>query len=511
MPQRFVCLFVLFLGVAGMASPSGVAAQEAKLDPATMPPIGTVDVRFLSYNVEMVEVIGGRFWKPYGASAGNAKDPYQYRPPIDLSNARLRKLAAALGPAYMRVSGTWANSVYFHDADSPPPPKAPQGFNGVLTRAQWKGVIDFARAVNAQIVTSFSTSPGARDRNGVWQPEQARQLLQYTRSLGGRIAAAEFMNEPTYAGLGGAPKGYDAAAYGRDIAVFAPFFRQAAPDAMFLGPGSVGEGPYAMAIGGNVLSTESLLKATGPAFDAFSYHLYAAASQRCAPLGIKVQTTARDALSEEWLTRPLKIHAFYAGERDRFEPGKPIWITETAQAACGGDPWASTFLDSFRYLIEHGELARRGVQTVMHNTLASSDYGLLDDKTFAPRPNYWAALLWKRLMGATVLDPGATTASNVFIYAHCMAGRPGAVAVLVVNADRQRAYAVTSTMRAASYTLSASEPQAKSARLNGKDLTLGAGDELPPLPAGDNGDALRVAPTSIAFLGYAEAGNPACR
>jgi len=80
-----------------------------------------------------------------------------------------------------------------------------------------------------------------------------------------------------------------------------------------------------------------------------------------------------------------------------------------------------------------------------------------------------------------------------------------------VNADRQRAYAVTSTMRAASYTLSASEPQAKSARLNGKDLTLGAGDELPPLPAGDNGDALRVAPTSIAFLGYAEAGNPACR
>jgi hypothetical protein len=27
--------------------------------------IGTVDERFQSYNVEMVEVIGGRFWKPY--------------------------------------------------------------------------------------------------------------------------------------------------------------------------------------------------------------------------------------------------------------------------------------------------------------------------------------------------------------------------------------------------------------------------------------------------------------
>ena len=39
-------------------------------------------------------------------------DLYEYRPPIDLTNARLRKLAAALGPAYVRVSGTWANTTY---------------------------------------------------------------------------------------------------------------------------------------------------------------------------------------------------------------------------------------------------------------------------------------------------------------------------------------------------------------------------------------------------------------
>ena len=71
---------------------------------------------------------------------------YQYRPPIDLTNPRLRKLAAALGPAYVRVSGTWANSVYFADSDNPPA-KAPAGFSGVLTRKEWKGVIDFVHAV----------------------------------------------------------------------------------------------------------------------------------------------------------------------------------------------------------------------------------------------------------------------------------------------------------------------------------------------------------------------------
>src|SRR4051812_46261418 len=60
----------------------------------------------------------------------------------------------------------------------------------------------------------------------------------------------------------------------------------------------------------------------------------------------------------------------------RFEPGKDLCITETADAACGGNPWASTFLDTFRYLIGHASLAQRGVKVIMHNTLAASDYGL---------------------------------------------------------------------------------------------------------------------------------------
>ena len=143
-------------------------------------------------------------------------DMYQYRPPIDLTNPRLRKLAAALGPAYVRVSGTWANSVYFADSDNSPA-KAPPGYDGVLTRKEWKGVIDFLHAVNGELVTSFATSVGTRNAQGVWSPREAATWLAYTKSVGGQIAAAEFMNEPTYAAMGGAPKGYNAAEYARDI------------------------------------------------------------------------------------------------------------------------------------------------------------------------------------------------------------------------------------------------------------------------------------------------------
>jgi hypothetical protein len=67
--------------------------------------IASVDPLYLSFNVEMVEVTGGRFWAPYD---NPSKELYAYRPPLDMSNPRLRNLTRALAPAYMRVSGTWA-------------------------------------------------------------------------------------------------------------------------------------------------------------------------------------------------------------------------------------------------------------------------------------------------------------------------------------------------------------------------------------------------------------------
>src|SRR6185312_3747853 len=441
------------------------------------------DDRFQSYNIEMVEVTGGRFWKPYSSQSNSAAksssakpgsapsglDPnlFEYRPPIDLANSRLRKLAAALGPTYVRISGTWANSVYFHDSDDPAPAGPPAGFNGVLTRKQWKGVIDFAQAVNGEIVTSFATSAGTRDANGSWTPEQAGKFLAYTKSVGGGIAAAEFMNEPNLAAIGGAPKGYNAAAYARDLAIFRPFLKQESPKTVLLGPGTVAENPNSPPVpGGGRITSEELLQATGPVFDVFSYHLYAAVSQRCAKMSAAMQTTAAGALSPEWLSRSENINAFYAGLRDRFEPGKPLWITETADAACGGNPWASTFLDTFRYLVQHGRLAQAGVKVIMHNTLAASDYGLLDEKTFAPRPNYWAALLWRKLMGTIVLDPHMPQTENVYGFAQCLQGHPGGVALLIVNADQQRTFHA-SLPESERYPLSAEKLEDTTVRLNG--------------------------------------------
>ncbi|WP_439394488.1 hypothetical protein ACRQ5Q_35130 [Bradyrhizobium sp. PMVTL-01] len=483
---------VSMIGVAVLVAATGRAARasEAAIAPPRMTAIGTIDARFQSYNVEMVEVTGGRFWRPY-AQGGMQRDRYSDRPPIDLATPRLRKLAAALSPAYIRISGTWANATYVADTETAPS-AAPPGFNTALGRAQWRGVVDFARAADAEIVTSFAVSPGSRDTNGVWMPDQAQRLIDATRAFGGRIAAAEFMNEPTLAN-NGAPPGYDADAYGRDFRIFRDWMRRSSPETLILGPGSVGDSP-SPAMGG--IRTRDLLAAMGPGLDRFSYHHYNTLSPRCG-----VHDDPMQALSDGWLARTGAALAIYRAVRDAFEPGKPIWLTETADAACGGNPWDATFLDTFRYLDQLGRLAKAGVQVVMHNTLAASDYGLLDERSFRPRPNYWAALLWRRLMGTTVLEAATTSMRGLRTYAHCHPATKGTVTVLLINNSRNAPHVVTLAGPAERYTLQADRLQSATVRLNGKPLQLAADDDLPRLvarnaPAG----RLQLPPASITFL-----------
>jgi hypothetical protein len=146
---------------------------------------------------------------------------------------------------------------------------------------------------------------------------------------------------------------------------------------------------------------------------------------------------------------------------------------------------------------------------VAHNTLASSDYGLLDEQTLRPRPNYWAALLWRRLMGTTVLDAGAHNGTHV--YAHCRRAIPGAVTLLAINTDRTTATILRLPVTSERYTLSADHLQSAGVRQNGAALELGPNDDLPHFVAVRSPPgSVEIAPATITFLTIGDAGNMAC-
>ena len=190
----------------------------------------------------------------------------------------------------------------------------------------------------------------------------------------------------------------------------------------------------------------------------------------------------------------------------KYSPGKPIWLTETADAACGGNPWAITYLDCFRYLDQMGRLAKNGVKVIFHNTFAVSEYGMIDQNTHTPRPKYWAALLWQKLMGTKVLDAVITIDSGMHIYAHSLKGNAGGVALLVINTDNAKPLELNIPADGEKYALSSDELMGMTVKLNGKELQLNEKDEIPQLKGEKiKGSMMQFPPASITFLVFPKA------
>jgi hypothetical protein len=149
---------------------------------------------------------------------------------------------------------------------------------------------------------------------------------------------------------------------------------------------------------------------------------------------------------------------------------------------------------------------------VIHNTLAASDYALVDETTLLPRPNYWSALLWRKMMGTTVLDAGPSPSPDLYVYAHCLRNQPGGVALLAINAGRTASQELDVPTASERYTLTAKELLDTKVELNGSELKPASNGDLPQL-TGKPQSAGRVtfAPASITFLAIPNAGNAVCR
>ncbi len=480
--------------------------------------IGEVDERYQSYNIEMASVVGGRFWRPYknmdtlpGASdysgSGFSSDKiYQRLEPIDLSNKKLRNLARGLAPAYVRVSGTWANAAFFQNDDNPKMKIPPKGFLNVLTRKEWKGVIDFIESTDSKLVTSFAISNGVRDKNGRWTPKEVEKLMAYTQEIGGKIYAAEPFNEPNIPHVGGEmPESYSASDYAKDVQLFNNWKKKNEIPFLSQGPGSVGEGvpkvKFKDIFENHAFTSEDLMSAEPhPQFDIFSFHYYGALSRRLGDTS-PWDITFDQSLTNEWFSRIDSAVIYNIKLRDKYLPHAKIWNTETAQAAGGGEPWAAEYIDTFRYLYELGRQAQLGVWVNMHNTLESSEYSFVDRDTFEPKPNYWAALLWAKLMGTTVYEPELQPQDGVYVFAHNLHGNNSGKTILILNTNK-KSLTLDLPSSAIQYTLTSEALDSQKTMLNGGELHL-VDDDIPEIKGNniEKGD-LEIPGLSITFLTF---------
>ena len=461
-----------------------------------------IDSRLVSYNIEMTEVTGGTFWKAYtpeqvdGAEEfpfiedwTNLKNLQQYYEPIDLSNPKLRMLAKALGPAWVRVSGTWANKTYY-DFDGHTNGQVPEGYQNLLTEAQWKGVLDFVKVVDGKLLVSVANCPGNHSAEEPWDPAQMKLLFDYSRNYGVPIRAAEFTNEPNALELSGLPKGYTGEQFSRDHDLFVKYMRENYPEVILVGPCTVGDaalGPSykdenaspGLSPNLRILTTDGLIASCTENLDVFSYHYYNGVSERGAAMGGHWQ--ADQTFTEKYLALAGDCARVYSPLRDKYVPNGQMWVTESGDAGGGGNTWASTYMDVPRTLNELGEFPTITDGIIFHNTFASSDYGYLQHTTFDPRPNYFAVLLWNRLMGEVVYDTGLPVVEGAHVYAHSRKDGKEGLVYLVINNSLTEETIVSIPKEAEIYVLGAEKIRSRVMQLNGKDLMLENQNVLPNL------------------------------
>lgn len=469
--------------------------------------IAELDEKFISFSVDASQLAGGNWWSPEGTT--------EIVPPYDFERPRLRRLAAELAPAYLRLGGSEADVIFYNLSD-PPLDTIPEPYTLEMTREIFDRACDFAREGGHEIFFTLNAGPGPRDQEGRWTPDQARELIEYAKSVSCPVTVWELGNEingfSLFHGGGFRVEGDE---YALDMARARELIDEVDPGSKLAGPSSffwpvIGEispiMPDFMANGGELV-------------DVVTWHYYPQQSDRC--------PAATRPAEEYTMMEPDNLDEvlIWAGEVESLSqehaPQAEVWLGETGNAQCGGQRGISDrFVAGFWWLDQLGQMARRGHRLVVRQTLSGSDYQLIDEETLEPNPDYYSSLLFKRLMGTRVLDAGPSEPSrSIRAYAHCTPGATGALTFLVINLERSDPTVVTfeglEDKRREVYSLTSTDLLSQEIHLNGKLLQVaadGSPPEMQPEKLGPYDPSWFLAPpASFSFVVFPDTESSICR
>lgn len=459
--------------------------------------VARLDDRFLSVGLDLGQVAGTKFWDPEGGGPddGAATGGSARMEPYDFGRPALVRMLQGFGPGYLRLGGTESDQLAYEAAGADP-----AGGRAVLTDAQWDAAMRLARDTGYRVL--FTANATHRRSDGSWDPEPTRALITRAVANGDPIAGWSLGNEPNYFAFNyGGPAPEQLAA---DYRVFADLVRELHPGALVLGPAAA----YWPTVGEMVPVMEAVLAGAGDVLDVVTWHYYPQQSERC-PVTVRPATAAQ-ALTDEFLDEVETHQATVRTLRDRHAPQAAIWLQETGNAQCGGQPGLSdTVRASFWWVHELGRVARLGSEAVVRWNLSGADYALLREPDLEPNPDWWIDVLWRRLVGSEVLDVNVSRADGgspalLDVFAH-RAPAPG-TGITVVAANRSEhpfvvGFGDTDPSGGRCWRLDADDLSSQELRLDGTPLRLGTDGALPDLSGTPlTGPTVVLDPLTIAFV-----------
>lgn len=416
------------------------------------------------------------------------------------NDSSLLNMVGALAPSKLRVGGgdmdyTEMNFPTARNGNTrtahpgaglgpcPPDTAAPSGYlqlcgeqcpkNCVMNSTTWAPFLAFANHVRAHVVAGLNALDGRMgNASRPWDSSRARNFLHWAEAhYPDTIVAVELGNEPRAFGSGppGVAKGKATDIRPEQLAadVVGPLrsiLLELGGNIELWGPDvdspSEPEGFFRTFLEG--LRVNNTLP---PLLQAATYHQYYNEENR----GLTTQSFT-DVKVLDSIVAPLQEMVSIVKE---ISPATRVIMGETSSVAGEGAGTASdTFAAIFMFLDKLALAAVTGHDAVFHQTILDptmNDVGQhevsyevikegvpnvsaaswsMKHGSYSPTPNYWASLLWKALMGTTVLDVANSTDSgrSARVYAHCTAVNnttaatwltpgysPGAVTLMVLN------------------------------------------------------------------------------
>lgn len=265
---------------------------------------------------------------------------------------------------------------------------------------------------------------------------------------------------------------------------------------------------------------EGFLQSGTEAVDACTWHHYYVNGR---------DTSLEDFLDPEVLdTLTLKTNEVLQ-KVEQVSPGKKVWLGETSSAFGGGAAGLSDrFVAGFMWLDKLGLGAKLGLDVVMRQVLIGSGFYHLVDDNLDPLPDYWLSVLYKRLVGQEVLSIegffNVARSKRIRLYMHCTnkkSYRNGAVTLMAMNLNKKAAsislpaHISFSTVEA--FVLESNQSgeeglYSRSVKLNGEELKMVDDKTLPDLKGTPltPGKHLQLRAYSLAFYVFTDARASAC-
>jgi len=259
--------------------------------------------------------------------------------------------------------------------------------------------------------------------------------------------------------------------------------------------------------------TATFIEGTKSFIRGFSYHSYPGQS------GSQLKTQL---INLNWLKQNIILQDPHAHSDVCIttwqQIGKPagieLWVTETNSAYHDVNTVMNAFENGFWYLASLGQYAKTGVHRHCRWALEGGDdfsFVNISESTYSVLPDYWVAVLYKRLIGTKVLQ--ATSAfTSCLVYAHC-GKSSGDVILIVINPSSSSIplnLTGLSSLQREEYILTADNLDSYVIKLNGKPLYINADGSLPAMTGVSASGQPKLPPYSYGYLSFPN-GSSVCK